>query len=152
MALALTVISTLVGAVAIANWLAPQLSLDGLLAPVARRLSARNPWWLRDVAYFGCAVVGVLWALVLRGGFWLRAFGIALVTPDGREASSSRAAVRAAVAWFWSPLQLALSAAAPVVWPLATLTLLKVFGLALTADHPERGPHDRVAGTFLVPR
>jgi uncharacterized RDD family membrane protein YckC len=114
-----------------------------LTAPHA--LSAGN------IADITCAVLSVLFAAVLVGGFWLRVFGIAVVTRDGREASRLRAAWRAVMAWSWVPVQIAAmlsgwSLLIPVIWA------AKVAGMIYAGWHPEQGAQDHVAGTYLVPR
>jgi hypothetical protein len=98
-----------------------------------------------------CALLAVFWALLLRSGFWLRIFGIAVVTADGREASRFRAVGRAALAWSWVPLQIFTTTHG---WSQVGgyVVLLRIVGLLWSAAAPTRGPHDRVAGTFLVPR
>jgi hypothetical protein len=98
-----------------------------------------------------CALLAVFWALLLRSGFWLRIFHIAVVTPDGRAASRLRAAGRAVLAWSWVPLQIL---ATTHGWSQAGgyVVLLEIVGLLWSAVAPTRGPHDRLAGTFLVPR
>jgi eukaryotic-like serine/threonine-protein kinase len=105
------------------------------------------------------AGVGLLSALLFRGGLLLRLFGMAITTPAG-EASRPRAFWRAVIAW--SPAALSLVA---LLWlglgPDARTTAvviegmslaLFVVGFAYAIQHPERGLQDRVAGTWLVPR
>jgi hypothetical protein len=97
----------------------------------------------------GCAALGLVWALALRSGIWLRAFGIAVVTPDGNEVSRLRAVWRAALAWSWVPAQLLWAGHAV---PLLLVAAAKLVGLCYAAAHPERGIQDRLAGTHLVSR
>jgi uncharacterized RDD family membrane protein YckC len=111
--------------------------------------SARLSLTLHGAGLIGCGTLGLLAAFVLRSGVWLRAFCVAVVTPDGVEASRLRAVYRAAVAWSWVPVQLA---AVAYGGPLLAVFLLKVGGLFYAADHPVRGLQDRLAGTYLVPR
>lgn len=107
-------------------------------------------------------VLAVLLALVLRGGMLLRLFGIAVVCGDGREIGRLRALLRSTIAW--SP--------ALVFWLGAFLPSIGFGKLFLDPDRitffipwvtlaggaiwavlrPERGPADRAAGTYLVPR
>jgi hypothetical protein len=97
----------------------------------------------------GCAVLSLIWAFTLRSGFWLRAFGIAVVTADGAEASRLRAVGRAALAWSWAPCQiLATTYGGPVV----AIAFLRIAGVLYAAARPERGLHDHLAGTYLVPK
>jgi len=97
----------------------------------------------------GSGVLGLVCAFALRSGAWLRSLDVAVVTREGREVSRLRAAGRAALAWSWVPLQL-------VVGPYAAATvgikLLTIASLLDAAFHPARGVHDRIAGTYLVPR
>jgi hypothetical protein len=98
-----------------------------------------------------CAAFAVFWALALRSGFWLRIFHIAVVTADGREASRLRAAGRALIAWSWVLVQIFTTIHG---WSHlgGYVVLLRIVGVVWTAADPARGPHDRLAGTYLVPR
>jgi hypothetical protein len=116
-----------------------------LPADLASRLSLT----VGGAGLIGSAVLGLFWAGVWRSGVWLRAFGLAVVTPDGREASRLRAVWRAAVPWSWVPVQLVFVAYGG---PLLLIAVAKLAGLFYAADHPERGIQDRLAGTYLVPR
>jgi hypothetical protein len=98
-----------------------------------------------------CAALGISWSWLLRGGFWLRAFRIAVVTPDGKEVSRARASARALLAWVWVPAQIVATAPSAVLIGLLG-TVLKFGGVAWAADHPQRGPHDQLMDTYLVPR
>ncbi len=102
-----------------------------------------------DVGLLSCLVLGVVWAFALRSGAVLHAFDIAVVTGDGQEASRIRSAARAALAWSWVPVQVV---AASYGGPMFAILLLKLVGVAYAADHPDRGLHDRLVGTYLVPR
>ena len=109
--------------------------------------------WVSNVggAQILCAAMAVFWAFALRSGFWLRIFGIAVVTADGREASRLRAVGRAALAWSWVPLQVL--TATHGWWLVGGLAvMIRIAGVAWTAADAARGPHDVLAGTFLVPR
>jgi hypothetical protein len=106
---------------------------------------------LGGIGELACALLGVLWAVVLRGGFWLRALGIAVVTGDGAEASRWRAASRATLTWLWVPAQLMASVHGGAVLRL-TIWAVTVIVFSWAGDHPERGLQDRMAGTYLVPR
>jgi hypothetical protein len=125
-----------------------------VLAPFAMHLI---PGWshLRvtngELGALGFAALGLAWAVALRGGFWLRACGIAVVMDHGDEVSRARAAVRALVAWSWVPLQVT---ALVLGWSLLTapIWLVKVGAVVWAAVSPERGLQDRIAGTYLVPR
>jgi hypothetical protein len=116
-------------------------------------------------------IVWVLWAFVVRGGLSFRLLGLSLVRGDGRPAARWQCAWRALLVWtpvtalligtVWLEQQYWVSRVAGTPWNgllwLAQLTggsawvlLLAYIGLALW--HPARGPHDRLAGTYLVPR
>src|SRR5262249_31453005 len=100
-------------------------------------------------ALIASAALALASAFAFRSGAWLRAFGIAVVTQDGVEASRLRAVCRAAVAWSWVPIQVMATA---LGWPLVSVAILKVAGLFYAADNPTRGLQDRIARTYLVPR
>jgi eukaryotic-like serine/threonine-protein kinase len=137
-----------------------------------RRLSARTgkkqsaaPRELETLA--GTAVViagaGLLSGLFFRGGLSLRAFGLAVVEPDGSKPSSLKAAGRSLVAWlpFWifaaatlfGSKLLSIQLGEPVLYSTAVACALIFLGGAVYAGyHPERSLQDRIAGTYLVPR
>jgi hypothetical protein len=113
----------------------------------------------------------VIWAFLARGGLSYRLAGIALVRRDGRPAGRLQCADRALLVWMpvtallvlslwlesrywsaWKPDEsprwmLALASAS---WYAALLVLAVYIGLALR--RPTRTVHDRLAGTYLVPR
>jgi hypothetical protein len=115
--------------------------------------------------------VWMLWAFLTRGGISLRMTGLALVRADGRRAARWQCLWRAFLVW--APVAGLLAATllidvwywsawrpddprrwAPVVSSLcwyAGAGLLLVY-VALALWSPRRGPHDRLAGTYLVPR
>jgi hypothetical protein len=116
----------------------------------------------------------VLWAFVTRGGLSYRLAGIALVRGDGRPASRLQCLARAFLVWapvtallvlsacldeaYWSVWRVpALRAShvwlellSKVCWWAAWAVLAGCVALALR--HPARSWHDRLAGTYLVPR
>jgi hypothetical protein len=116
-------------------------------------------------------VVWVLWAFALRGSLSYRILGLTLVRPDGRPAPRWRCAWRALLVW--APITALLVASiwldcwywptwragAPSVW-LLRLSLLTwwavwpILGLdvLLALRRPAQALHDRLAGTYLVPR
>jgi hypothetical protein len=120
------------------------------LSPVAD-LRSLSPQLVSILAASSCTGLALGWAALLRGGFWLRTFGIAVITADGTQVSRHRAVFRAAVSW-GSVLAatLANSFGAP---SLALAIGVGQFVAVLHAiDHPARGLHDRLAGTHLVPK
>jgi hypothetical protein len=127
------------------------------------------PFWLPGL--LGWPACWVAWAFLSRGGLSYRLTGIALVRADGRPASRLQCAWRALVVWapvtallvlacwldtrYWSAWEPNtpnrwMLAAASASWYAAVGLLLAYVGLALW--RPTRAPHDRLAGTYLVPR
>jgi hypothetical protein len=114
----------------------------------------------------------VIWAFLFRGGFSYRIVDIALVRGNGRPASRMQCAWRALLVWapvtallalsfwlnfsYWEAWQpnrtryLWMLWVSSAFWWSALLLLLGYIGLALL--HPSRTLHDRLAGTYLVPR
>jgi uncharacterized RDD family membrane protein YckC len=114
----------------------------------------------------------ILWAFLLRGGLSFRILGMSLVRRDGRKAARWQCAWRAFVVW--APVTVLLGASAqleilywwghrgePVrdadlltlstaLWWLA-VGLLALYAI-LAVWRPQRSLHDRLAGTYLVPR
>jgi hypothetical protein len=126
--------------------------------------------WSR-VALVAWPALWVLWAFAARGGFSFKMVGIALVQADGRQASRWQCAWRALLVWtpvtilllvsvwlddwYWSAWQPGISygwklALSSVAWWAAVLLLLAYVALAVW--FPTRSLHDRLAGTYLVPR
>jgi hypothetical protein len=93
-------------------------------------------------------VCGLISAMAVPGGLVARALRHAVVTRDGHEIGRTRSALRFLIAW--SPAIAWLACAGlpmfgePRVSPAG--------GAAWTIANPERGPHDRIAGTWVVPR
>jgi hypothetical protein len=111
-----------------------------------------------------------LWAFAVRGGLSFRILGLSLVRADGRPAARWQCAWRALLvwapvagllvaslwldSWYWSAwyegqspvwvLRLGLLAWW-AVWPLLAAYV------AMALWHPPRAPHDRLAGTYLMP-
>jgi uncharacterized RDD family membrane protein YckC len=105
------------------------------------------------------AVLGLMSALIFRGGLLLRLLGMAVATDRG-QATRIRAFWRAIIAW--SPAVLSGGALAlrsnagtfSLAWlavEAVSLVILLV-GIAYAIQHPARGIQDRLAGTWLVPR
>lgn len=134
----------------------------------SRRRPASLVRFLVIPALMALAFVGalaVISAFLGRGGLLLRLFGIAVVTRDGTPISRLRAVWRTFLAW--SPLlplvlfvrnfrinfpRFSFDAATGAHWfGLAVLACFLV-GAVWAVMRPERGLHDRVAGTWLVPK
>jgi hypothetical protein len=103
----------------------------------------------------------VLWAFAFRGGLGLRLAGLALVRRNGKPALRLQCAWRAFLVWAPVVALLMLAVWIDVSYPalswlgcgLQGLFLLLIVGYAgLALRFPARGPHDRLAGTYLVPR
>ena len=109
------------------------------------------------------AICSLILSVFLPGGPLLRAAGLAAVNRDGKQIGRLRSAVRVLVTWspalvtgigqhFYgvvtrqNPFQIA-------PWWLAGATLVPlIIGGLWTIVHPEQGLHDRVTGTWVVPR
>ena len=109
--------------------------------PVALLLSGSR------IGFCIAAVIGLVGALVARGGLTFSMLGTAVVRRDGSDASRIRTLLRAAIAW--APV------AVMVLLPDRSLLQLipivaMVAGAAWVVWHPSRGIQDRVAGTWVV--
>ncbi|HVW05544.1 MAG TPA: protein kinase [Vicinamibacterales bacterium] len=107
-------------------------------------------------------VCGLMSVLAAPGGLITRALGQAVVRRDGREIGRARSAIRFLIAW--SPALVCIACVgvpmvgtprvspnvAFVVGSLACLVMAA--GAVWTIANPARGPHDRIAGTWVVPR
>jgi uncharacterized RDD family membrane protein YckC len=105
---------------------------------------------------------GLISVLAVPGGLVTRALRHAVVRRDGREIGRARSAIRFLVAWSPALAWIACVGVpmfgeprvspdvAVVVGSLAFLMMAA--GAARTIANPGRGPHDRVAGTWVVPR
>ena len=139
----------------------PFLKRQARLRQTAREM---NPWTtaLRGVPFLFAltAIVAVLSAWLFRGGLFLRALNIAVVTKNGEPISRLRALWRGLGAWGVFIVPLLIFSAVPhpgspdpglVVTALAQCTF-GLAGAAWAVVSPERGLQDRIAGTYLVPR
>jgi len=107
-------------------------------------------------------VVSLLSALIVPGGLVTRLIGLAVVRGDGREIGRLRSLGRAVLMWLpgliwiaWVVMSPRADASAPSANTVPRLLLLfAVFaaGIVWTLVNPTRGPHDRAAGTWVVPR
>jgi serine/threonine protein kinase len=107
-------------------------------------------------------VCGLISVLAVPGGLVTRALRHAVVRRDGREIGRARSAIRFLAAW--SPVLVWIGCVgvpmfgeprvspdvAVVVGSLAFLMMAA--GAAWTIANPGRGPHDRIAGTWVVAR
>jgi hypothetical protein len=106
---------------------------------------------------------GLISVLAVPGGLITRALRQAVVRRDGREIGRVRSGVRLLIAWSpaiaWmayvgNPMFGELRAMSPAAaYAAGGLALMSVAsGAVLTIAVPGRGPHDRIAGTWVVPR
>jgi eukaryotic-like serine/threonine-protein kinase len=126
---------------------------------------------LRGFVASGFASIPVLFSiagslisvLAVPGGLVTRALRHAVVRRDGREIGRVRSAVRLLIAWSpviaWmayvgNPMFGELRAMSPAAaYAVGGLALMSVAaGAVWTVAVPGRGPHDRIAGTWVVPR
>ena len=107
-------------------------------------------------------VFGLISVLAVPGGVVTRALRHAVVTRDGREIGRVRSVVRLLIAWSPALASIAFIGVAifgephvppDVAFVLGSLAfLLMAAGVVWTIASPGRGPHDRIAGTWVVPR
>jgi hypothetical protein len=106
---------------------------------------------------------GLIWSVFLPGGPLLRAAGLAAVTRHGKQIGRLRSAVRVLVTWS-APIVMGIgqhfyfeitgdNLFQTAAWWLAVATLGPVvLGALWTVAHPEQSLHDRITGTWLIPR
>lgn len=107
-------------------------------------------------------VFGLISVLAVPGGLVTRALRHAVVRRDAREIGRIRSAVRFLVAWSPALAWIACvgvpmfgepRVSPDVAFVLGSLAfLLMAAGVAWTIAVPGRGPHDRIVGTWVVPR
>ena len=92
-----------------------------------------------------------------------RLLGLAVVTRDGQEINRLRSVARALVAWLPAIVWLAYLITSPKIQGWVPAPASPLLGTALTLGalavgatwaiaRPTRGLHDRLAGTWIVPR
>jgi hypothetical protein len=150
---------------------------SAVLAPQIDNLRDQRDKWpadgegLRSVIVSGLAAVMVcfslVWSsissLVVPGGLVTRVLGHAVVHRGGREIGRVRSMLRLLIAW--SPVILWIAfVGLPMFGEPRTVSpelsfmtgsaalAIMVAGAIWTIAHPGRGPHDRLAGTWVVPR
>jgi serine/threonine protein kinase len=133
----------------------------GLATMFLAALPSRAPTWLDFPIIVAWPLVWLIWAAMTRGGWLLRPAGIAVARFDSRAAERWRCGVRAAMAWLPATAFLLGSAwirhngLGPVWlgwvnWGTALIAILSAIPLAVAS--PARLPHDRLSGSWLVPR
>lgn len=132
------------------------LLLTGLTYPefLPVRLPTETPWVV------AIPLLWALWAIPTRGGLSYRLAGLALVRQEGGLASRWSIGLRALLAWGPPSALMAGSLYLQYQFPEAVLpawtfwtagvALFAIFGI-LAILFPSRGPHDRLAGTVVVP-
>jgi hypothetical protein len=106
---------------------------------------------------------GLISVLAVPGGLVTRTLRHAVVRRDGREIGRVRSVVRFLIAWSpviaWmayvgNPMFGSVRAMSPsAAYSIGGFALMAMAaGAAWTIANPGRGPHDRVAGTWVVPR
>jgi uncharacterized RDD family membrane protein YckC len=110
---------------------------------------------------FAWPVLWTIWGAITRGGISLRLSGLALVRRDNRLTGRLRCGLRAFLVW--SPIATLLLASMGLTPELtgptvAGLTLwwialgMLAVGPILVLLNPRSGPHDRMTGSYVVPR
>jgi eukaryotic-like serine/threonine-protein kinase len=105
---------------------------------------------------FFVAVPAVTTALFFRGGMIMRVFGVCLINRHGNMATGIQAMHRSLIAWLptlTSPVIIAVF----MIWFSAQIAFFLAFLLlasiaVISALIPGKAIHDRLAGTYLVPR
>jgi hypothetical protein len=122
------------------------------------------PWSMLATCAINLLLFPLLWTgwdFVTRGGLSLRLVGLGLVRRDGRDARRWQCAWRTLLVWLPVVALLGTVIALDVDAPergatcavLQWLALAWVVGAAVVAVwSPRRGPHDWLAGTYVVPR
>ena len=132
----------------------PGTTVDLLIRVVGAVLFVFIPWFVA-----ACAIVI---AVLARRGALMRGFQLDIVTKDGKPAGRARILLRNLVIWspITAPLIMYLAveaapspAAAAIAIDAAAVAIAIVVaaGMWMSVWSPERGPADRVAGTYLVP-
>ncbi|HEV3145009.1 MAG TPA: protein kinase [Gemmataceae bacterium] len=132
------------------------------------------PWWFPIVSLSVLSGLWFVWSTATRGGLLARALGMELVRNDGRRAGFLQCAYRSLL--FWAPIVLLLSLSILLDasywrnwddlawreaerWRLWISFILWWLGMGLLPLYflramwiPAHSLHDRIAGTWLVPR
>ena len=126
-----------------------------------RQLSLGEAKTVGYVLILGCLTLILASSLVCRGGALLSMMGLALTTTAGKPASRSRCGLRSLVVWCGPCLLLGGALvlqrdpwmAGWESWLLFGLAVASVLAYPIVAVlTPARGPHDRLAGTWIVPK
>jgi hypothetical protein len=121
-----------------------------------RRSDPAEPWyWYPWVLAW--PVVWVAWSALTRGGLPMKLMDLTLARLDGRHAGRLQCAWRSLLIWAAPTVLLLMALGAgghspaegPIFWWLALATV--PVSAAVAAAFPDRGPHDRLSGTYVVP-
>lgn len=102
----------------------------------------------------------MIFAILFRGGLSYLLAGLAIVRQNGLPAERWRCAVRELLAWIPIMACVLLAVGLQTIWPysftvrlVAIITVLVGFlaSIIVTVRAPDRGPHDRMLGTTVVP-
>ena len=144
--------------------LGPFLERQASMRRLRQSMSTWKRAWLEfAVGFLITAGIGIGTAWLFRGGLFLRAFGVEVVTRIGAPASRVRTLWRGLLAWSPviiafvlltpNPILLRIRDAREVAFVIGVCAAaIFVVGAVWAVMHPERGLQDRIAGTYLVPR
>jgi len=103
-----------------------------------------------------CSVVS---SIAIPGGVAIRSIGLAVVTRDGKEISRWRSLARTLIAWvpmlvvlLPMPALISQGQGPAFVVSVGLAFLVMIAGVVWTITAADRGLHDRIAGTWVVPR
>ena len=101
----------------------------------------------------------VVSSIAVRGGVATRAIGLAVVTQDGKEISRRRSLARTLIAWLpmlvsslLMPALISAGKGPAAVVSVGLASAVMIAGVVWTIATADRGLHDRIAGTWVVPR
>jgi len=119
--------------------------------------------FLASMITAGASVVVLLFSVVssiaVRGGVATRSIGLAVVTQDGKEISRWRSLARTLIAWLPMlvasvpmPALISQGQGPAVLVSVGVALAAMIAGVVWTIAAADRGLHDRIAGTWVVPR
>jgi uncharacterized RDD family membrane protein YckC len=129
----------------------------GVASPGVIVLNLMGAVW--SVLVLFCSIVS---SIAIPGGVTTRLIGLAVVTRDGNQIGRVRSLARTLIAWapilVWSlllpnPIVMGFGPASPV--PVLAISLAwgtMITGVVWTIAAVDRGLHDRIIGTWVVPR
>ena len=107
-------------------------------------------------------VVSLVSALILPGGVINRLLGLTVVTRSGQAIGRIRSTARVLAAWspvlVWvawllpSPVDRSLAMTISPLVPLGLVLAVMIAGAIWAVVKPDRGLHDHLTGTWIVPR